>query len=207
MTADGQAGEGVSEARDPSAARPPFPGTGRSPIAGAAVTLRAVDPEPGEQVFFHGHPSWRSMLDLYLKGLLIAVIAGAIVGVSTRAGSHEVNVGLVIVAVLAVYGLVLMIGLIRRIRTTYTISSRRLTIDCGLLSRDLQETRLDRVQNVNYTQTMLERVLRIGTVDFDTAAGAAFDFKFRGVAEPHAIVRTVDRAQQQNSSDPRPSGP
>ncbi|MDQ6604923.1 MAG: PH domain-containing protein [Actinomycetota bacterium] len=163
-----------------------------------------MDPEPGEQVFFHGHPSWRSMLDFYLKGLVVAVIAGAMVGIATRVGSHQVDIGLVIVAVLVVYLLVLVVGLITRIRTTYTISSRRLTIDCGLLSRDLQETRLDRVQNVNYTQTMLERMLRIGTVDFDTAAGAEYDFKFRGVADPHSIVRTVDRAQQQISGSPRP---
>jgi uncharacterized membrane protein YdbT with pleckstrin-like domain len=165
-----------------------------------------VDPEPGEQVFFHGHPSWRSMLDFYLKGTVVAVIAGAIVGVVSRIGSHKVNVGLVIVAVLVIYVLVLVIGLVRRLRTTYTISSQRLTIACGLLSRDLQETRLARVQNVNYTQSMLERILRIGTVDFDTAAGAEYDFKFRGVANPHAIVRTVDRALHQisGSSDPRP---
>jgi uncharacterized membrane protein YdbT with pleckstrin-like domain len=163
-----------------------------------------VDPEPGEQVFFHGHPSWRSMLDFYLKGLVLAVIVGAIVGVVTRVGSHKVDVGLVIVAVLVVYVLVLVVGFITRIRTTYTISSQRLTIDCGLLSRDLQEARLERVQNVNYTQTMLERFLRIGTVDFDTAAGGEYDFKFRGVANPHAIVRTVDRAHQQTSGTPGP---
>ncbi len=170
-----------------------------------------MDPEPGEQVFFHGHPSWRSMLDFYLKGTVAAVIAGAIVGVVTRIGSNKVNVGLVIVAVLVVYVIVLVIGFIRRLRTTYTISSQRLTIDCGLLSRDLQETRLARVQNVNYTQSMFERVLRIGTVDFDTAAGAEYDFKFRGVADPHAIVRTVDRALHQISgaadSAPDSAGP
>jgi uncharacterized membrane protein YdbT with pleckstrin-like domain len=163
-----------------------------------------VDPEPGEQVFFHGHPSWRSMLDFYLKGLVAAVIVGAIVGIATRIGSNKVDVGLVIVAVLVVYVIVLVIGLITRIRTTYTISNQRLTIDCGLLSRDLQETRLNRVQNVNYTQSMFERMLRIGTVDFDTAAGAEYDFKFRGVADPHGIVRTVDRALHQIRGD---SGP
>jgi uncharacterized membrane protein YdbT with pleckstrin-like domain len=50
------------------------------------------------------------------------------------------------------------------------------------------------VQNVNATQSLLERMLRVGTVDFDTAAGAEYDFKFRGVARPKEIVRTVDRA-------------
>ena len=41
---------------------------------------------------------------------------------------------------------------------------------------------------------MLERLLGIGTVDFDTAAGAAYDFSFHGVEDPRRIVRTVDAA-------------
>jgi Bacterial PH domain len=47
---------------------------------------------------------------------------------------------------------------------------------------------------VNSSQSLFERVLRIGTVDFDTAGESQFDFSFRGVSEPRGIVRTVDRA-------------
>jgi uncharacterized membrane protein YdbT with pleckstrin-like domain len=96
--------------------------------------------------------------------------------------------------VLVAFVVILATGLVRRLRTTYTITNRRLTIDTGLLSRDLHETRLERVQNVNSRQSVLERMLRVGTVDFDTAAGAEFDFAFRGVGNPRQIVRTVDRA-------------
>ncbi len=96
--------------------------------------------------------------------------------------------------VLVVFAVVILIGLIRRLATTYTITNRRLTIDIGLLSRDLHQTRLERVQNVNTRQSLLERLLRIGSVDFDTAGESGFDFTFAGVADPHGIVRTVDRA-------------
>ncbi len=161
-----------------------------------------MDPEPGEEVFFHGHPSWRSILDFYLKGLIAAVIAGAAAGVITSIASKKVQVGWVIVAVLAVFVFVLVVGLVALVRTTYTITNRRLTIDVGLLARDLHETRLERVQNVNCRQTMLERALRIGTVDFDTAAGAEYDFAFRGVGDPHRIVRTVDKALQELTAGP-----
>ena len=55
----------------------------------SARTLRdrysqRVDPEPGEEVFFHGHPSWRSMLGFYVRGLLVAIVAGVIAGFVTR---------------------------------------------------------------------------------------------------------------------------
>jgi uncharacterized membrane protein YdbT with pleckstrin-like domain len=85
-------------------------------------------------------------------------------------------------------------GLVRRVRTRYTITSRRLTIETGLLTRELHETRLERVQNVNYRQSLLQRMLGVGTVTFDTAGEAGYDFSFHGVSHPRAIVRTVDRA-------------
>jgi uncharacterized membrane protein YdbT with pleckstrin-like domain len=150
--------------------------------------------EPGEQVFFHGHPSWRSMLALYLRGLLVAVLAGVIAGTATRIANGSVGVVWVAAAVLVVFLVVLAWGLIRRIATTYTITNRRLTIRSGLLSTELHETRLERVQNVNSRQRLLERMLGIGTVDFDTAAGAAYDFSFRGVEDPGRIVKTVNAA-------------
>jgi uncharacterized membrane protein YdbT with pleckstrin-like domain len=167
-----------------------------------------MDPEPGERVFFHGHPSWRSILDFYLKGLLVAVVGGVIAGLVTRVSSHHVKVAVVAVVVVVILAIMLVLGLIKRIQTTYTISSRRLTINSGILRRELHETRLERVQNVNSIQSVIERLLRIGTVDFDTAAGAEFDFKFRGVADPAEIVRTVDRAihdqqtGEQSAGDP-----
>ena len=155
-----------------------------------------MDPEPGEEVFFHGHPSWRALLGFYVKGILAAVIAGAIAGVITRVSSRTASVGWVTTVVLVVFVLVLLIGTIRRIQTTYTITNRRLTIDTGLLSRELHETRLERVQNVNCRQSLFQRMLGVGSVDFDTAGSAEYDFTFHGVAGPHAIVRTVDRALQ-----------
>ncbi|MFZ0971996.1 MAG: PH domain-containing protein [Solirubrobacteraceae bacterium] len=153
-----------------------------------------MDPEPGEEVFFHGHPSWRSMLAFYVRGLLVAIVAGVIAGVVTRIANGGVQAGWVGTAVAVIFLIVLLWGLIRRISTTYLITNRRLTIRTGVVSREMHETRLERVQNVNSRQRLLERLLRVGTVDFDTAGSASYDFKFRGVDHPHQIVRTVDRA-------------
>ena len=134
------------------------------------------------------------MLAFYVRGLLTAIVAGVIAGVVTRLANGGVQAGWVGAAVLVIFLIVLVWGLIRRISTTYTITNRRLTIRSGLLSREMHETRLERVQNVNSRQRPLERLLRVGTVDFDTAGGAAYDFRFRGVDDPARIVRTVDKA-------------
>ena len=157
-------------------------------------TLRAVNIEPGEAIFFHGHPSWRSLPGLYIRGLILALLAGVLAGLATRIAAGHVEAGWVVVAVMVVFALLAGIGQLRRLQTTYAITDRRLAIETGLLSRELHQTRLERVQNVNAHQSLGQRMLGIGTVDFDTAAEAAFEFSFVGVDDPRGIVRTVDRA-------------
>ena len=91
--------------------------------------------------------------------------------------------------------LVVLGGFLKRMATVYTITNQRLRIKRGILSNAVQQTRIDRVQNVNTDQSVLQRVLRVGTVDFDTAGTDDSDFTFAGVSSPSKVVEAVDRAQ------------
>jgi uncharacterized membrane protein YdbT with pleckstrin-like domain len=161
--------------------------------------------EQQEHVLFDGHPSWRSTPGFHVKGILAAVLAGVIAGLVTRIAAGHVQVGWVIAAVLVVFAAALLVGAVGRARTTYTITNERLMIQHGLLARNHQETRLERVQNVASRQSVLERLLGVGTVEFDTAGEAQYDFAFRGVANPREIVRAVDRALRERSHETPPT--
>jgi uncharacterized membrane protein YdbT with pleckstrin-like domain len=154
----------------------------------------ALKLSPGEQVIFQGHPSWRAILGFYLKGILISALVAAIVAGVTRVLDDEVNEALVVIVFLVAVGLTILIGFVKRVATTYTITNRRLNIKRGIVSREVQETRLERVQNVNYDQSVFQRAMQIGDVDFDTAAGDDYNFIFAGVAQPEEVVDRVDRA-------------
>ena len=147
----------------------------------------SVKLHPGEQVIFEGHPSWRGILAFYMKGILIAAIVGVIVSLFASNST-------VFLVVLAIVGVTILVGFIKRVATTYTITDRRLNIKRGIVSREIQETRLERVQNVNYSQSVFQRLLQVGDVDFDTAAGDDYNFVFAGVADPGDVVHTVDQA-------------
>jgi uncharacterized membrane protein YdbT with pleckstrin-like domain len=149
-----------------------------------------MDLHPGEQVVFEGHPSWRAVLSLYLGGLAAAAVLGVIVGLvaSTFLG---------VLAAVVVLGLVVVFGLVKRQATTYLVSTERLYIRRGLLSKRVQQTRIERVQNVNTDQSLRERLLRVGTVDFDTAGTDDSEFRFVGIADPGEVVTAVDRAQRE----------
>lgn len=161
---------------------------------GYAAPVANLTLSPGEQVIFQGHPSWRALLGFYLKGILIAAILGVLIKLF---GSGSVTVFLV---VLVAIGLTVVIGFVRRMATTYTITDRRLNIKRGIASREIQETRLERVQNVNYRQSVYQRLMQIGDVDFDTAATDDYNFVFVGVADPGEVVHRVDQATGANAA-------
>jgi uncharacterized membrane protein YdbT with pleckstrin-like domain len=149
---------------------------------------------PGEQVMFQGHPSWRSIIAFYIKGLFVVLIAAFVVGIVTKITGDGTDAGLVALVAVVGVAVVVLAGLIKRITVHYTITTRRLHIKRGIISREIQETRLERVQNVNYDQSVLQRLLQVGDVDFDTAAGDDYNFIFAGVANPDEVVEQVDRA-------------
>jgi uncharacterized membrane protein YdbT with pleckstrin-like domain len=146
-----------------------------------------VDLQPGERVIYQGHPSWRAILGFYVKGIVIALVIGVVVKLAD-------STGLAIIVFAALVGVTILAGFIKRIATVYTITDRRLNIKRGIVARKVQETRLQRVQNVNYNQSVYQRVMQIGDVDFDTAAGDDYNFIFAGVDEPEEVVEQVDRA-------------
>jgi uncharacterized membrane protein YdbT with pleckstrin-like domain len=155
-----------------------------------------MDLEPGERLIFEGHPSWRSIIGFYFKGIVLVAGGGALAGVATQIAEDEVDRGLVTVVVIVLLAVVLAAGYLKRLFTTYTISNHRLHIRRGIIARAEQQTLITRVQNVNTHQSVLQRVLAIGNVNFDTAAGDDYDFEFSGVASPHDVVDAVHRAQQ-----------
>jgi uncharacterized membrane protein YdbT with pleckstrin-like domain len=149
---------------------------------------------PGEQVMFQGHPSWRSIIAFYIKGLFGVLILAFAVAIVTRIANDSTDSGLVALVAIVGVAAVVLAGFIKRITVHYTITTRRLHIKRGIISREIQETRLERVQNVNYDQSFVQRLLQVGDVDFDTAAGDDFNFVFAGVANPDEVVERVDRA-------------
>jgi uncharacterized membrane protein YdbT with pleckstrin-like domain len=159
-----------------------------------------MDLHPGEQIVFQGRPIWRSILSFYITGFIGSVVIGVLVAliVSTAVG---------VIVFLALFALDVLIGFIRRISTKYTITTQRLRIERGILAKHVQQTRIERVQNVNTNQTVVSRILRVGTVDFDTAGTDDSDFTFTGVGNPHEVVEAVDRAQREASAaGPRTDG-
>jgi uncharacterized membrane protein YdbT with pleckstrin-like domain len=149
-----------------------------------------MDLHPGERIVFEGHPSWRALLSFYLSAIAAAIVVAVVVAL---VASIVVGVLLGVVLIAAV----VVVGLVRRMATVYLVTSQRLSIRRGVFSKRVQQTRIDRVQNVNTQQSLIDRVLRVGTIDFDTAGTDDSEFRFVGIAAPDEVVAAVDLAQRQ----------
>jgi uncharacterized membrane protein YdbT with pleckstrin-like domain len=141
-----------------------------------------------ENELYAGRPSWRALMSFYLSGIGLALLVLLILGLL----AGEWALALVVAGLLV--ALTLVVGYLRRVSTKYLITNQRLRISRGIVRRHVQETRLERVQNVNYQQSVLDRMLGVGTVDFDTAGTDDSEFRFEWVDGPEKVVRAVDHA-------------
>jgi uncharacterized membrane protein YdbT with pleckstrin-like domain len=149
-----------------------------------------MDLHSGEEIVFEGHPSWRGLLSFYVSAIAGALVIAVVVALVLGTGAG-------IAAGVALVAAVVLVGLVKRMATVYLVTNQRLHIRRGILARRAQQTRIDRVQNVNTEQTVIDRLVRVGTVDFDTAGSDDSEFRFVGIASPDRVVAAVDRAQRE----------
>src|SRR3954452_24700844 len=148
-----------------------------------------MDLQDGEKAIYQGHPSWRAIVGFYLKGLAVGAAAGVL---ATLLNDGDAGLGVVLFVVVA--AITILVGFIKRVATVYTITDRRLNIKVGIIARKIQETRLQRVQNVNFTQGVYERIMQIGDVEFTTAETDESNFVFARAGQPEQVVQSVEKA-------------
>jgi uncharacterized membrane protein YdbT with pleckstrin-like domain len=173
----------------------PAPLKAASALAGSLPIVQLLE---GEKLIWEGHPTWRSTLSFYLSwgffALIPLIVIALVVGLTDT--DWPIWVGIVITVVLL--ALLVLVGWVRRIFTVYTITSQRISIRRGILSKTESTARIDRVQNVTITQSPIDRILKVGAVDFDTASDDPTDqFRFGGVDDPQALRERIYRANQQ----------
>ena len=137
-------------------------------------------------------------MSLYVQGFVVGLVLGVIFWFAFSEGAAVlVFLGAMVVAVL--------VGWVRRVFVRYTITDQRLRIQRGIISRNIQQTRIDRVQNVTTRQSVMDRLFRVGSVDFDTAGTDDSNFIFAGVNDPQRVVAAVAEAQRASAAQ-QPEG-
>jgi len=159
---------------------------------------------PSERLIWRGHPAARAYVGWYAKWVLLALVPLII---TTVMRSQDRGIGMAywkwITLTVIVLGLLVAIDVIRRATIDYVVTDQRIRIRRGTLSRHEQSTLIEKVQNINTSQSALARMLGIGDVEFDTAGSevSVSSLRFEGVARPHDLVARLEgrRARDQEA--------
>jgi uncharacterized membrane protein YdbT with pleckstrin-like domain len=158
-----------------------------------------------ESLIWEGRPTWRAMLAYYVKWGVLALLPAIVVALLNGIFDTDLPLGLALLASAILLVIVVAVGWLMRIATYYLITDRRILIRRGVLSRRERSASLDRVQNVNTSQSFLERLLNTGSVDFDTAGSDTdeSDFSFVGIDDPHGLRDRLDSVAQARTREQR----
>jgi uncharacterized membrane protein YdbT with pleckstrin-like domain len=160
----------------------------------------------GERILWQGRPSWRSRLSFFVVWIPVALVPVIIAGL-LRVNDQGTGlpywqwllISLLLVVAVVVYDVV------RRHSTLYLVTDQRLRVRRGILSRHEQSARFERVQNVEVSQSFMDRLLKVGAVEFDTAGSDQSDagFRYEGIADPQRLVHIV--AQHSRAAETHPT--
>lgn len=187
--------------RDVSTLAPACPHCGR-PSPAAATPLAAAIPPAGaafaEETLWRGTPS-----AVVLLGPLIVIVIAAVAiqllarFAAGRALDFEASERILVIGWWAT-GIVVLVLVIRllmsllRIRgTLYTITSQRVMIERGLVSKSLSEIDLRYVDDTLFQQGVLDRILGIGNVTLISSDKSTPTYTLHGVPDPRNLRETI----------------
>lgn len=148
-----------------------------------------------ETMIWEGHPTWKAMLSFHMKGILLTIGLVLVIALANWLGAG-ISVAVPVLIFVVGIGLTVAIGWFQRMFTHYAITTKRLHMQSGILSKTEKSTNVDRIQNITVHQSPVDRILSVGSIDFDTASDDFSDrFRFIGVNEPQDLRDEIMRAR------------
>jgi uncharacterized membrane protein YdbT with pleckstrin-like domain len=123
----------------------------------------------GEHFVLRLHPHWKTLLRPFFI-LLVILVAGIAALIMLPAGSSagiaRDGIGIVVVLALIIWG---AIPVLRWRTTTYELTTRRLRLREGILSRMGRDFPLIRISDVSFTHGPIDRLLGCGKLIVESA--------------------------------------
>ena len=111
------------------------------------------------------------------------------------------NLRVVYVVIAAVFVYLLAVVIYRRYSWAYTINGETIESREGLIARKVSSIRVRDLRNINVKQSLWQRLLGVGNVEFSSAGGSGIEVSFRGVSDP-LQVKSLAQRMQGNSPTP-----
>jgi len=148
-----------------------------------------------ETIALDMHPHWWYFAEPAWS-LLGSIVLGIIVLVKTDKGtSARKALGIIVLALLVITAVWLVIRYLKWLTTNFVITSNRLIFRQGVIAKSGIEIPLERVNNVNFNQSVFERILGAGDLLIESG-GEDGQQRFTDIRRP-AQVQNLIHAQME----------
>jgi membrane protein YdbS with pleckstrin-like domain len=145
------------------------------------------------QAMFRAHPFWYTLMVLLgVGGVVLAIAAKTTAVLADKPWLLWVGLGLLAAALLWWFGW--WIAPHRWIKLT--ITSKRTIRQEGIVVRKTSEVLHNHIRNVKIEQSVLERLLGVGTIAIDSAGGEQeqmIEIEMKHVPQPYKVKEIIDR--------------
>lgn len=145
----------------------------------------------GEEIILDLHPHWW----FYAPASFSTAVVG-ILGLSASSkvsGWERTGVNSIALGALVVSAAWLIVTLVKWRTTYFVVTSHRVISRRGAVARNSVEIPLDRIANVNFTQTILERLLGVGDLLIESAGKDSAD-GFTDISRPEMVQNIIHQA-------------
>jgi uncharacterized membrane protein YdbT with pleckstrin-like domain len=130
-----------------------------------------MDVNQQEQSIYDGRPEWKAYS--LITGLA-AVLALTLYGI-------PVSIIMVIYVAIDIY------------QYRYRVSNQRITVSKGIFSKKTYEIDINDIRSINVSQSFMQRLLKIGDLEFTTAAGPLKEAMMMNIKEPESLKEEIRR--------------
>jgi membrane protein YdbS with pleckstrin-like domain len=164
--------------------------------ANSALEPRAADERPHrpaddrEEVYFAGSPLLRGELGRLIGWFIAALVLVAIIVAATWMNWTWWNVwfsvGLAVVAILLT-----TVPFIKTKTIRYRVTNYRIDRERGLFSRDIDTLELWHVEDITFHQSLIDRVLRVGTITVMSHDDTTPKLELMSVPNPRPLFESL----------------
>lgn len=137
-------------------------------------------------------PAWRSQWFLMILAIILLLIPLLPIIESLRAGADwhpALDPGLAMLGV--PFAVVLLIMIYRHCSWRFTVNGFSIESRHGIIAREVSSIRIEDVRSINVKQSLFERLLFIGDVEFSSAASPEAEVVFKKISTPMRVKRKI----------------
>ncbi|MFL6245191.1 MAG: PH domain-containing protein [Thermoanaerobaculia bacterium] len=191
--------------RDVSTLATSCPHCGRPSPSGMTPLMGTAPAPVHEETLWQGTPS-STLLIGHIAGIVFVLIAIPLLarffasGMDIDKAPGMIRFGWMATAVLVFIQLIALVIAWMRLRSTmYRVTNQRVVVEEGIFSKKVDEIDLRYVDDSNFSQTLADRILGIGSVTLISSDKSSPRYMLRSIKDPRG-VRELIRAEAYKNS-------